>query len=157
MSVTVQFESGVDEVYELLTDPQFLVDRSLALGELSAECEVSEDEGVTIVSLEREVSRDLPKVLAKLFDSVQTMDMTETWREQGDGYRGDWTIEIRKQPVTITARFELMPTASGCQYTVSHKAKAKIPLVGKQVEKYILGQTAHGARDELDYLSGQLG
>lgn len=156
MSVRHEFDSDVDTVYETLSDPQFLVDRSLALGELSAECEVEEGDGVTTIRLEREVSRDLPKVLAKLFDSVQVMDMTENWQEDGEGYSGDWVIEIRGQPVTITATFSLQPSAGGCSYTVSHKAKAKIPLVGKQVEKYILGQTAEGARDELGYLADYL-
>jgi len=156
MSVSCQFECDVETVYESLTDPQFLVDRSLALGELSAECEVTEDEGVTTISLVREISRDLPRVLAKLFDPVQIMDMTENWYEDDEGFSGDWTIAIRGQPVKITAEFELVPTDEGCQYTVTHKAKAKVLLVGRQVEKYILGQTADGARDELDYLANEL-
>lgn len=156
MTVQFEYEADVQTAYEVLTEPQYLVDRSLALGELSAECEVEEEDGVTTVSLVREVSRDLPKVLAKLFDSVQVMDMTETWREKDQGYAGEWEILIRGQPVVITARFELMPTGSGCRYSVSHKAKAKIPLVGRQVEKYILGQTTEGAEQELEYLADYL-
>ena len=156
MAVQFDYDSDVQSVYEILTEPQYLVDRSLALGELSAECEAEEADGITTVSLMREVSRDLPRVLSKLFDSVQLMDMTETWREKGDGYAGEWEILIRGQPVAITARFELVPTRSGCRYSVTHKAKAKIPLVGKQVEKYILSQTADGARQELEYLRDYL-
>ncbi|MEH6593799.1 MAG: DUF2505 domain-containing protein, partial [Halioglobus sp.] len=135
---------------------QFLVDRSLALGELSAECEVEESDSLTLVSLTREVSRDLPKILAKVFDSVQVMDMTEEWAPEGEGWRGKWTIAVQGQPVTISANFELLPTRTGCRYTVSHSAKAKIPLVGSRVEKYILGQTADGARDELEYANKHL-
>ena len=156
MAVTHDFDCEPSRVYELLTDPEFLVDRCLAMGELSAECEVLEEDGRTTIELTREVRRDLPSVLAKLFDSVQMMDMTERWEEDGDGYSGSWTMEVRKQPVTISARFKLVATAGGCRYTVNHSAKAKILLVGKQVEKYILGQTADGARDELDYLAQQL-
>lgn len=157
MAVQFDYDSDVQSVYEALTEPQYLVDRSLAMGELSAECEAEEDQGITTVNLMREVSRDLPKILAKMFDSVQLMDMTETWREKGDGYAGEWEILIRGQPVAITAEFELVPTRSGCRYSVTHKARAKIPLVGKQVEKYILGQTADGARQELEYLRDYLG
>jgi len=156
MAVSFEFEHDVDTVYETLTEPQFLVDRCLALGEISAECDVEEDDDYTTVSLVREVSRDLPRVLAKLFDAVQVTDMTERWQAAGDGWRGEWTLEVRGQPVTVSANFELAPTASGCRYTVSHRAKAKIPLVGKQVEKYILGQTADGATDELEYLRDYL-
>lgn len=64
------FECAPDEIYELLNDPQFLVDRCLEPGELSAECEVSEDDERTTIELAGEISRDLPKVLARMFDSV---------------------------------------------------------------------------------------
>ena len=158
MSVSYEFEHDVQTVYEALTEPQFLVDRCSALGELSAECEVEEDEdGITTVSLLREIERDLPKMLAKIFDPVQIMDMTEQWRPDGDGWSGSWTMDVRGQPVVISASFELVPTAQGCQYTVTHSAKAKVPLIGKQLEKYILGQTSEGATDELSYLAEYLG
>lgn len=161
MTVSYEFDHDVQTVYEALTEPQFLVDRCLALGELSAECEVEEDEGGTVVKLVREVSRDLPRVLAKLFDAVQVTDMVEQWQPDGEGWRGTWELDVRGQPVTVAASFQLEPTSTGSRYTVSHSARAKIPLVGKQVEKYILGQTASGATDELaylrDYLGGYLG
>ncbi|MEH6584551.1 MAG: DUF2505 family protein, partial [Halioglobus sp.] len=63
MTVSFDFDQDAQTVYDTLTDPQFLVDRSLALGELSAECEVEESESLTVVKLTREVSRDLPKIL----------------------------------------------------------------------------------------------
>jgi len=157
MSVSYEFDHDVQTVYETLTEPQFLVDRCLALGELSAECEVEEDEHSTVVKLVREVSRDLPRVLAKLFDAVQVTDMVETWQPDGEGWRGTWELDVRGQPVTVAASFQLEPTSTGSRYTVSHSARAKIPLVGKQVEKYILGQTASGATDELAYLRDYLG
>jgi len=158
MSVSYEFDHDVQSVYETLTEPQFLVDRCSALGELSAECEVEEaDDGTTTVQLCREIERDLPKILARGFDPVQVMDMTEEWRPNGDGWRGTWTMEVRGQPIVISASFELMPTAKGCRYTVTHSAKAKVPLVGRQIEKYILGQTSEGASDELSYLGEYLG
>lgn len=158
MSVSYKFEHDVQAVYETLTEPQFLVDRCSALGELSAECEVEEAaDGTTTVQLCREVKRDLPKILARVFDPVQVMDMTEEWCPDGEGWRGKWTMEVRGQPVVISASFELVPTAKGCQYTVTHSAKAKVPLIGKQLEKYILGQTSEGANDELSYLADHLG
>lgn len=156
VAVSFEFKQDVQTVYETLTEPQFLVDRCLALGELSAECEVEEDQDNTTVSLVREVSRDLPRVLAKLFDAVQVTDMTEHWQAAKEGWRGKWTLDVRGQPVTVSASFELVPVKNGCRYTVSHRAKAKIPLLGKQVEKYILGQTTDGATDELQYLSDYL-
>jgi hypothetical protein len=156
MSVNYDFVQDAESVYELLTDPQFLVDRCIALDELSAECDIEEHGEEIVISLTREVQRDLPKVLAKLFDPVQIMDMTERWQPDGDGWSGDWSIEVRGKPVTINAKFKLAATADGCRYSVSHRVKANIPLVGGRVEKYVLGQTGEGARAELDYLRNYL-
>jgi hypothetical protein len=156
MAVDFEFQHDTRTVYETLTDPDFLVERCLALGELSAECEVEESDGRTTIRLVREIQRDLPKMLVKLFDNVQITDMEELWERAGDGWRGRWTLSVRGQPVTVRAEFELVPTRRGCRYNVSHSASAKIPLAGKAVEKFILGQTAAGALDELNYLSRYL-
>jgi hypothetical protein len=157
MTVQAEFEYPVQIVHEALTAPGFLVDRSLALGEVCAECDVEESEGHTTINMVREVRRSLPGVLAKLFDPVSVMDMTEKWQPDGKGWRGDWTMKIRGQEVTILGSFELAPTSDGCRYSVSHQARAKIPFVGNQVERYILGQTVKGANDELGYLRDYLG
>ena len=85
------------------------------------------------------------------------MDMTEEWQANGDGWSGDWSMAVRGQPVTILGHFELTPTSDGCRYSVSHRARAKVALIGSQVEKFILGQTIRGAEDELEYLRGYLG
>lgn len=156
MPVDFEFQHDVQTVYETLTDPDFLVERCLALGELSAECDVEHDKKVTIVNLVREISRDLPKFLAKVFGSEQVTEMKEKWVPCKEGWRGEWTMKVQGQPVTIFADFTLLSTASGCRYSVSHRAKAAIPLLGGKVEKYILSQTSDGARDELTYLRDYL-
>ena len=157
MTVHADFEHDVQAVYNALTTPEFLVDRSLALGELCAECDVEKNAGRTTINSVREVRRVLPGILAKLFDPVHVMDMTEKWQPDGKGWRGDWTMTVRGQAVTILGSFELMPTSTGCRYSVSHQARAKIPFVGSQVQKFILGQTVKGANDELVYLRDYLG
>ncbi len=157
MTVKFDLDQDVQTVYETLTDPDFLVDRCLALGELSAECDVEEGEGETVVNLVREIKRDLPSMLAKVFGAVQVTEMQERWTPCAGGWRGRWTMTVRGQPVTISADFELRETPGGCRYSVSHKAKAAIPLLGGKVEKYILQQTSGGATDELNYLRDYLG
>lgn len=156
MTIHADYELPVKSIFEALTDPEFLTDRNLALGELSSECEAEESKGRTAISAVREVRRDLPGALAKLFNPLNTMDMTEQWDAEGRGWQGQWTLEVRDQPVTIFGTFELIPTETGCRYSVSHKVKVIIPFVGRQVQKYILGQTAKGATDELEYLRNYL-
>lgn len=157
MPVTFDFDCDAQTVYETLTDPQFLVDRCIALGEISAECDIEESGAVAIVNLVREIRRDLPLALAKVFNPVQTTEMTETWEPRGDGWSGNWVLEVLGQPVTVFGDFELENTGAGCRYRVSHRARARIPLLGRSIEKYILSQTSDGANDELSYLRDHLG
>ena len=43
-------------------------------------------------------------ILAALFDPVNVMDMTETWQADGDGWRGEWIMTVRGQPVIILSQ-----------------------------------------------------
>ena len=156
MTIQVDFEHGVKAVHDAMTDPKYLIDRNLALGEISAEYDVAEENDGTTITAVRELRRDLPGLLAKLFDSVSIMDLTENWLEKGDGWAGEWSLQVREQPVSVTGRFELAPTSTGCSYTVSHQASAKIPFMSGQIEKFILGQTTNGARNELEHLKNYL-
>ena len=156
MAVKCQFDCGIDTVWALLCDPDFRVERSIALGELSAECDIEESDEQVVVKMEREVIRELPSVLAKVFNAQQSLVFIETWQPKGDGWAGEMSIEIKKQPVRLGATMSLMPTASGCEYIVSHHCKAKIPLIGGKVEKFVLSQTDDGALAEVNYLKDKL-
>ena len=87
MSSTFLIEENIETVFSLLTDPDFLVDRSLAVGELSAEVEVEELGPITTIIMTREVERELPKFLAKLFNTKQVLHVKETWQPEGDCYK----------------------------------------------------------------------
>lgn len=157
MTVTCKLNHNVDQVWAVLCDPDFRVERSIALGELSAECDIEEDGGDVKVHMVREVVRELPSVLAKIFSAKQTLEFVETWTACKNGWQGKLLIDVRNQPVELTATISLLATAGGCEYSVAHKCKAKIPLVGGKVEKFVLSQTDSGALDELNYLKKILG
>ena len=42
MSIEYKFRANIDQVFALLTDAEYLVDRCLELGELSADCTVED-------------------------------------------------------------------------------------------------------------------
>ncbi|MEX1667573.1 DUF2505 domain-containing protein [Zhongshania guokunii] len=156
MAVKCQFDCGVDEVWALLCDPDFRVERCIALGELSADCDVEVGEDQVIVRMHREVVRELPSVLAKIFNSKQSLDFVETWQRQPNGWAGSLSIIIKGQPAELKATCSLLATATGCEHIVDHRCKAKIPLVGGKVEKFVVAQTDAGALDEFNYLKNKL-
>ena len=157
MPTHYEFDHDARSVFALLTDPEFLVDRCLEMGELEASCEVEERGKSTIISLTRKVEQDLPKFLAKMIHPVQTMQLTETWQSDGEGgFNGDYTFVMQGQPVTISATFELYPTDGGCCYVIDHSVEAKVPLVGGRIEKYIHAKAQEGCITEMEYAQQRL-
>lgn len=156
MSVRFEFNADVETVFNLVTDPDFLVERSLAIGELEASCDVEDFEDKTEVQMQRVVSRDLPAFLAKLFNPKQTLKFKETWLKDGENWKGDISVEVEGQPVTLNGQFSLKASGAGSVYEVAYTAKANIPLVGGKVEKYIAGQTTDGIQQELDFAKSKL-
>lgn len=156
MAVTRKFNHSLDTVWALMCNADFRVERSQAVGEHSADCGVQQTDDSVKVVMNRVVSREPPSVLKKIFSPKQTLAFTENWTASADGWRGTMQIEIKGQPVTISADMSLTGDDSGCVYTVEHRCKAKIPLVGGKVEKFVLSQTDDGAAEELDYLEKRL-
>jgi hypothetical protein len=158
MSIQYDLEHDIESVFGLLTDPDFLVDRSLQLGELEAACEVSDDGEIAVVEMTRKLKRDLPGFLAKMMDPVQTVRITERWQADGEGgWTGEYDFEMEGQPVWVGADFELYPTDAGCCYAIEHRTRAKIPLIGRKIEKFVLTQAEQGCMAELDHLRDRLG
>lgn len=158
MSIEYRFKASADRVFGLLTDADFLVDRCLALGELSAECTIEDDDDEVIITLTREVERNLPAFLSRIFSNRQTVEMVERWGSPRGGTRhGKFSLKVAGQPVAVEAAITLRADSrTSCVYSVEHSAKANIPLIGRRVESFILGQTESGARAELDYLAKAL-
>ena len=157
MSIKFDFKQSVDEVLNLLTDPDFLVERNLALGDIECDCEVEEGDGEITVHMSRKTPVELNAFLAKFFDSVQEMSMVETWRQDGDDWEGEYEIKMKGQPVTLSASFSLKANTRGARYEITHRCKAKVPLVGGKIEKSCLAQTTDGAVKELEFAKQKLG
>ena len=157
MSLKFDFKQGVEDVINVLTDPDFLVERNLALGDVESDCETEESDEEIVVRMTRQTPVELNPLLAKFFDSVQNMSMEEIWRRDGDDWTGEYQIQIKGQPVTLSASFSLRANGKGSRYEITHRCKAKIPLVGGKIEKAVLSQTEEGATKELELAKERLG
>lgn len=156
MKINYDFTAPLDAVAELLTKPQFLVDRCLALGGLSATGDSSEDDGRIVIKTTRELEADLPSIVKKLLGSVTTLDLVEVWEKNGDGWGGTWDVEIKGQPISVHGDFELLPTSEGCHYSADAKVTAKVRLIGKKIEQSLEGTIATDLVADLDYTNDQL-
>ena len=157
MPLTFDFKQSVDEVRNILTDPDFLVERNLTLGDIESDCEVEEDEDEIIVRMSRKMPVEMNALLAKIFDPIQQLNMVETWHRDGDNWEGEYEIKNKGQPVTLSASFSLKAKGKGSRYEITHRCKAKVPLIGGKIEKACLAQTPDGAKKELEYAKQKLG
>lgn len=148
-----KYSASVDKVFALLSDPKWLEARCLALGELSASVKVKKAGGGVGVTMKRRVKRDLPALVAKVMPSEADLVFEEKWSADADGSRtGSMTMDAVGQPITMTAEFELKPSGKGCIYTIVHKCKCSVPLVGGAVAKFAQGQVEAGCADEFAYM-----
>jgi hypothetical protein len=90
------------------------------------------------------VRRELDAMLCKLFSSQAELEFEEHWSVDGERRHGRCTMQIVGKPVSVTAEFELLPQGKGCVHRIEHQAKARVPLIGGVVEKFVLEQTRQG-------------
>ena len=147
-----KYAAPIDKVFALLTDPKWLEARCLALGELSAKVKAKKSAKGVSLAMTRHVKRDLPSLIAKVMPSESDLQFDETWTKDGEGYSGTLAMDVVGQPLKMTAEFSLQPSGKGCVYSIEHKTKCSIPLVGGTVAKFAQGQIETGCADEFTYL-----
>lgn len=157
MTIEYGLEHPAERVYALLTDKTFLAERIEAVGEDPPTIKISKKGGKVEIELQRAARRDLPKVAAKLIGSVQNFTMKESWEPDGDGWSGSYLIEFDGVPGHVAADFDLYPTDDGCVYSITHKPRVSVPVIGKTLEKILASQVEDGCDAEIDYLVEVLG
>ena len=157
MTLEFALSCDADTAQATLSDVDFIVQRSMDLGELSASAEVQERDDMVVVEQERRVHRDLPSALRKLFSGEQDMKVTETWTAYDDGsWSCDQLIEILEQPVTIYGDIRIEADGERCLYRVEQRAKARVPLLGHSVERYVLREAERTVTKEMEYLQASV-
>ncbi|MGB0920712.1 MAG: DUF2505 domain-containing protein [Alphaproteobacteria bacterium] len=152
--VKAQLPANVSDVFAVLTDAAFLEARTAGIGQANAKADVAVEQSDTGAVITKTVTvelENLPGFLKKAFDPKQVVQVREEWHAAEAGYKGEYEIHIEGQPVLVRGVFTLAPDGAACTYEVMLDCKAKIPLIGGQVSKFVLGQYVQGAKDELAY------
>ena len=157
MSLNYPVRGSVSEAFKLLSDPDFIVARSTAIGEFEATCEVEQQGEKTVLFITRRIAwHNMPKMLSKVLNPAQTVNFVEQWWCEGEDMVGEYVADIVDLPIAINAGLRLRPTPEGCEYLVKHGATAGIPLISGAVERFIVSQTGEGVGAEIDYLNQQI-
>lgn len=154
MNAEYTYPYSAKDIYALLTDPDFLVERSEHNGEQNVSAELYDDDGKDLVKLHVERELELPSFLKKMFHPYQIIDIDELWSIVGSSYIGKAEYEVQGQPVHISTETIIKDDDSGgCVIFVSVKAKASVPLVAKKVEKFICENFLNTAKASFAYIT----
>lgn len=157
MNAEYSTDFSSEQIYSLLTDAHFLVERSISVGEKKASAEVFDEGDHTLVKLHIERELVLPSFLKKLFSSYQVIDIEEHWLDLNSGFMGKAEYSITGQPVTISTNTIIKDDENGgsCIF-VAVRAKANIPLISKKVEQFICENFIDGSNAAFEYLNTHL-
>lgn len=156
MVVNFEFSQDVDKVYKTITNPEFLKERALQLGSMSAESEAQQIEANNQVTLVRERKIKVPFVFRRMLKSIQIARTKELWCRDGRGYSCQNSTEIEGAPLTIAGQITLSPSDNGCSFQANFEADAKIALIGKTLKKYAGKTVAKEIELECEYTADYL-
>ena len=154
------FDASTRAVFELMTNADFLTRRCEALGEINVKVAVDRhpDTDTVEIRINRDVKRNLPSFARRIFKAVNHVEEIQTWKVTGDTMSCTTQIDvIGTKAVKICEHWELTPDSGRC--TLSHQVMvtASYPLIGKRIEKFVIGQTESSIREQVEFAKRELG
>ncbi|WIM89158.1 DUF2505 domain-containing protein [Candidatus Mycobacterium wuenschmannii] len=145
-SLTLSLDAPVrvDEILAAFADADYWQARLAAFDSGTATLDslrTDTDGGVTAALTVSLFANRLPKVVTALVPGEFTMARTETWRPVGDGTaRATIDVTVPGAPVSAVGKVSLVPVDSGSRLDFSTTVRVNIPLVGGQVESFIVSR-----------------
>jgi hypothetical protein len=139
LSAEIRYDVDPEQVFSMISDPDFQEAKCVATGSLEHEVDVSEDDdGVVAVYSRRTMPTDqLPDFARSFVGRTVMLRETQRWQPSAtDGTRtGSVLVEIEGVPVRFTGSMVLTPDGEGCHQPIEGDLKASVPLVGGRIEK----------------------
>jgi len=145
---------GVEEVFAILTSPEWPARKAAELRDGSAVVEREEhpDGGVRLV-VSRELPSGVPGFLERFLPADGQVVQTDEWGPAAGGERhGRWSVSIPGAPASLGGTMRLEPTATGSRYAIEGDVTVKVPLIGGKAERFIGDMVVKLAGKEADLL-----
>lgn len=135
---------GVDEILAAFGDEQYWQARLAAFdgGEATLDGLAVNVDGTIDAALTVSLfANRLPKVVTALAPGDLEMARIERWHPSGAGQaRGTIEVAVPRAPVSAIGKVVLVSRSGGARLDFSTTVKVNIPLVGGQVENFIIGR-----------------
>lgn len=155
-NVTFTYKQDAETVYRFASDPDVTKARAEALGDENVRVTVQESGGSKTVTCTRLVEADLPAFAKKIFKPKNTVVERREWRDNGERKGCHFHVDVQGTPTKIDGNVTIAPAASGSTYSIDFEVTAKVPLIRKKLEEYIVGLTQESIKDEFNYNQQQL-
>lgn len=156
MQVKHKFSQDIQTVFSTLTDSNFLQQRAIALGSISATCDSKPSDSECTVTLVRERKINIPAVLSAFLKEIQVATTQEHWEQSGNDYQCTNNTEIDGAPLSIKGTMALSPDESGCLFTADFETKARIMFGKKKLQQYAAKTIAKELELECEYTAKYL-
>lgn len=152
-----KYSVDVDSLFALFQDPDFILERYLGTGAVSASLLELSTEDDVVIRVERVVQVDVPAFLSKFMQPTTHVLQSEHWRgEPGGPYWNDMQVEIKSTPVKLHISMELLAKGKGCVNLVEIEAKCGIPLVGGKIADFVGKDAERTANLEFEFIKNYL-
>jgi hypothetical protein len=144
LALSLDAPVGVDEILAAFGDDEYWRARLAAFdgGTATLNGLTVDDDGAVRAALTVSLfANRLPKVVAALAPGDLEMARTETWHPTGDGQaRGTIEVSVPGAPVSAIGNVMLVSRADGARLDFSTTVRVNIPVVGGQVENFIVSR-----------------
>lgn len=155
VSHTHSYEQSVDEIGATYLDPDFLTGKYEGVGARKISVEVEAYEGDEFkVTTTRDVPAEVPRALKSVVNPWNRMVTTETWHGPNGGpYIGSAVAVMKGAPITLHADVTITENGSGCTVETITSIDCAVPIIGRQLAKFIGKEAIKSLDDEADYIS----
>jgi hypothetical protein len=144
LALSLDAPVDVDEILSAFADEDYWQARLAAFAGGTATLDgltVDPGGGVSAALTVSLFANRLPKLVTAVVPGEFEMARTECWHPVDDGTaRGAITVVVAKAPVSAQGSVSLVPVAGGSRLDFSAAVRVDIPLVGGQVESFIVSR-----------------
>jgi hypothetical protein len=136
VNYTQHFPAQPEDVWRMLTDPEYISHKGLRSGSLEVNPEVAVRDDETLIISRRRLPAKIPRFMKRFVGDEVTVNETQKWGPSApDGRRtGTFVIDFGGQPLAFHGQLELRPDGDGSALTTDGSLKAAVPMVGGKAE-----------------------
>jgi hypothetical protein len=151
---TISFEKTPDEVWAMITEPDYVVGKGEAQGALLVEASVTAaPDGGAVIESRRSLPAELPAFARALVGETVELTEVQSWSAASEGgiRTATLTVSFGSSPVNIDGTIRLGPTAKGAEIVIEATTKSSVPFIGSKVEQLTKDQTLRAIVKEEEF------